>query len=114
MKKALSVKEFQELVNHHSDNNIKQFRKRLRFYNIIENNQPLNTDLVSVWEEICKVHETGVFWVPAMDQVICNLDTDIEEVKTKQPNEYQKIDTVIYLLQEVLAELRNYQPALKA
>ena len=114
MKKTLSVKEFAKLVNHHSENNIKEFRKRLRFYNVIENNQRLNEELVPVWEDICKVHENGVFWVPAMDQVIANLklsnlniNTDFEEVKTNQLNDHPKIDVVISLLQEILVELRK-------
>ena len=108
MKKALSVIEFKELVNHHSVGNIKQFRLCLRTYNIIKNNQPLYTDLAPVWEEICKVkRETGLFWVPAMEQVISNLDTNFEE-----PNEHQKMDTVISLLQEILVELRSNRTAL--
>jgi hypothetical protein len=86
----------------------------LRSFNVIENNQPLNGDLVSVWEEICKVHENGVFWGPAMDQVIGSLIPEIEEIKSIQLNENQKIDSVISLLQEILVEIRNNELTLKA
>jgi hypothetical protein len=113
MKKTLSVKEFTNLVDHHSISNIKEFRKRLRSFNVIENNQPLNGDLVPVWEEICKVHENGVFWGPSMDQVISNIKPEVEETKPNQSNEHQKIDSVISLLQEILVELRNNQFTLK-
>lgn len=106
MKKMLSVKEFTTLVGHHSENNIKEFRKRLRFYNVIENNQPLNESLVPVWEDICKVHEDGAFWVPAMDQVISSLNNH-EAPETHPLNDNQKVDEVISLLKEILLELRK-------
>jgi hypothetical protein len=107
MTKTLTVKEFTELVNHHSESNIKEFRKRLRAFNVIENNQTLNEDFVPVWEEICKIKETGVFWALAMDQVIKNISVNSEEPNINHSFENEKIDVVISLLEEVLMELRK-------
>jgi hypothetical protein len=107
MTKTLTVKEFTELVDHHSESNIKEFRKRLRSFNVIENNQSLNEIFVPVWEEICKIKETGVFWALAMDQVIKNINANSEASNSNQSNENEKIDVVISLLQDILVELRK-------
>lgn len=113
LKTKLSVKEFTSLVGHHSEGNIRVFRERLRLHNVIKNNEPLTEDLVAVWEEICKVHEKGYPWVEAMDHVINQHNKQTNEISdtgtriTESTNNGEKLDEVIYLLKEILGELRR-------
>ena len=114
LKKKLSVKKFAKLVGHHSEGNIRVFRERLRLKGIIKNNEPLTEDLVPVWKEIFLAHEQqGVSWTEAMDHVIDHSEYSVDQAKPQPaqeiatPNNDQKMDEVISLLNEILKELKK-------
>lgn len=113
IKKGLSVNEFTKLVGHHSEGNIRVFRERLRINGVIQDNQLLNENFIPMWNEICKLHDQGVPWVKAMDQIINN-HTNIEKVQEviipTQPeifpaNHDQKLDEIISILRQILKKL---------